>query len=276
MGQVITASGAREQTRRAIERARELGDDEVLRRALMYRGWYIVEMARRFGDSPIVPNGDVLTKEGQYSIALDYFGDAIELSDPPADSIRLRALAGIARVQWELGREEIDVERLGVAIDAAREVLTHDPDFVFLSVPDFNFLRTLVDFFTYTPGPGFEDIPFWWNDPSQPQGNKFMDGVGLRLIIAESQLLLGELEMAKATLAAIPLLATNHVRLAGRDPAGPPLTPSEVAAFIDSLDADGVRFAISELWRENFYAQGHRAEGPKGRIWPVPLPPGYY
>lgn len=286
-GRVALMSESRELTRFAISRAKELNQPAQLRRAQAYRGWYLIGTAYRWGDQPIEPGGKKLTQREIYEVAREHFEAARVLPDnlesdslilvARRDSSRLRAHAGVAWVQLTLGRDPVDAERLQAAIKAAEEVLSANPRFFFILGPDINSVRSNITGRQLQPSPPFKKIPFWWDDTSQPQGNKFIDWNGLHLIIAESKLLLGDLAGAKAALKATPLLKVNHVDLGRERVFGdPPLTDAEVDALIDPLDAAGLAFVISELRRENEYAQGWRNVGPKGPLFPVELPPTAY
>ena len=277
----------REEARFAVQRAEEalaLANDSLqiaeantaLRRAKAYRGWFITGLARRRGDQPIQPEGPVLTQEEQYQRALEHFQDVVELSNESRDSLHLHGLAGTARLQWMLGRDPVDAERLEQAIAAAEQVLSLQPAYMWALEWPFGYIASYhVRFFnSAVVSPAFENIPYPADDFANPAGDMFTDADGLWLIIAESHLLMGEVEEAREALKSVPLLATNNVGLAGRDPNGAPLTQSEIDAYIDSLDPAGLQFVIDELRRENFYLRGRRNVGPEGApIWPVPLPP---
>lgn len=286
-GRLALLSMSRELARYAIERAKELGQPVQLRRAQAYRGWYLIGTAYRWGDQPIEAGGKKLTQREIYEVALENFRAATLLPDnlksdslilaARADSSRLRAHAGVAWVQLSLGRDPVDAEGLRDAISSAKEVLGLQPRFAFVLGPDINSIKSGIDGQTMRPSHGFEKIPFWWQDPTQPQGNKFIDWNGLHLIIAESELLLGNIDNAKAALKATPLLSVNHVDLGRERVFGdPPLSAAEIDGLIDPLDRDGLLFVISELRRENEYAHGWRNVGPDGPIFPVKLPPDVY
>lgn len=270
--QYTPMSEARELLRVAIERARGAKDDVALYRALTYRGWFLLEMGRRWGDQPITGDGKKLTQEEIYDLAIDHFAEVDKATGAAADSMRHRALAGIAWAEWTLGRETAERSRLERAIAVAESVVDEKPDFVFVIPGQFNALSWPVSAGQYVPNPGFEHIPFWWQVTSQPAGTQYANANGLRLIQADAQLRLQETDAAKATLKATPLLKNNHVGLAGRDPQGPPLTDAEVSAFIDPLDPAGLQFVVDELYRENWYMHGRRNVGPNGPIFPVELP----
>src|SRR5690606_8202419 len=170
------------------------------------------------GDQPIQPGGEVLTQRQQYERALADFEDVIATSSGAGDSLRLNALAGIARLQWLLGREPVDAARLQAAIAAAHEVLADAPAYLFgralttQPISSFNIQRGWIAI-----APHFADIP-------QPTVWKFSDATALWLIIAESHLLSGDLDQARRALESAPLLPVNHTRLGDRVPDGPPLT----------------------------------------------------
>jgi hypothetical protein len=274
--QYTAMSEARELMRVAIERARPLNNETALYRALTYRGWFLLETARRWGDQPIMGGGKKLSQAEIYALAVEHFAEVEQASGPAADSMRHRALAGIAWAGWTMGREGADRPLLERAIGAAEEVLTQEPEFVFIIPGQYNGLAYPVRNGNYVPNPDFEDIPFWWLDPSGPQGTQYANATGLRLIQADALLRLQDLEAAKDIIEAEPLLRVNHIGLAGRDPAGDPLTDAEAAAFIDPLDPEGLQFVIDELQRENWYTHGRRNVGPQGPIFPVALPKSVY
>lgn len=275
--QFTVLSESRELLRVAIERARGAEDDESLYRALTYRGWLLLEMARRWGDQPVTGTGDHLDQEAIYSLAIDHFSEVEQATVGAADSIRHRALAGIAWAESELGRRWGEAARLERAVEAAEEVVTEDPDFVFtVTAGQASPLAFPVIREDIVPNPGFEHLLFWWEDDSQPDAVQYANADGLFLIQADAQLRLLELEAARATLEAVPLLRSNRVGLAGRDPEGPLLTDAEAREFIDGLDADELQFVVDELYRENWFLQGRRNMGPHGPIFPVELPRNVY
>lgn len=270
--QYTPMSEARELLRVAIGRARETKDDVALYRALTYRGWFLLEMARRWGDQPITGDGKRLTQEAIYTLALDHFAEVEKATAVAADSMRHRAQAGIAWAEWALGSQAAERTRLERAIAMAGTVVDQNPNFVFVIPGQYNGLSFRMSSGQFVPNPGFELIPFWWQDASQPKGTQYANANGLRLIQADAQLRLQETAAAKATLRATPLLKNNHVGLAGRDPQGAPLTDAEVSAFIDPLDAAGLQAVVDELYRENWYMHGRRNVGPNGPLFPVELP----
>lgn len=276
----------RESTRIAVARAEELYDAAVdsaqraraataLQRAKAYNAWFVTGMARRRGEQPIQPGGERLSEVAQYEHALGHMQDVIELAPAQTDSLRIFALAGSARLQWILGQAGNDEERLRAAIASAEEALALSPDLVWAFAWPYAYITDwyINNWGIALPGPGFEDIPIPANDATTPPGDMFVDADALWLIMADAHLRLGETEEARAALASTPLLANNHVGLAGRDPDGAPLTEAEIEAWTASLDADGIRHAIDELWRENFYLRGHRNLSNTGApIFPVPMP----
>ena len=275
---VVLLAEARELTRMAIDRARGSGNDAIIRSANAYHGWSTIELGRRVGDQPLTARGPEQPLAEIYAAGIESFDNAIQLSvgAMAQDSIHQMALAGRAWTLWELGRQTGDSQLLSEAVDDATSLLAMNP---------------VVDIRSPTPGSpsfplmlgwlsvaeGFEDIPGFWNEPLPPGETYYrpslMDADGLRLIVADIQLGFNDLPGARDALRTVSLLPVNHVGLAGRDPQGAPMTDAEVDAFVDSLDAAGVRNAIDELWRENFFAQGRRNVGPNGPIHPMTLPP---
>lgn len=278
---------AREETRIAEQRAETLLGAAVdagqasrattaLQRAKAYNAWFVSGLARRRGAQPIQPEGETLTTEQQYEHALAQFADVIELAEENTDSMRINALAGTARLEWTLGRDAADTERLNAAIAAAEEALALDPALMWAFAWPFAYITDwyVNNWGDVVPNTGFENIPIPANHPTEAPGDMFVDADALWLIIAESHLRLNELDEAKAALAATPLLLTNHVGVAGRDPNGAALTQTEAEAFVQPLAATEVQTAIDELWRENFYLRGDRNRSRAGNpIFPIPLPP---
>ncbi len=251
----------------AIDRAEEEGDAEVLDLAHVWHGWIMVRLTEIWGAQPL---GDfkIHPEEELFATALADFEAA---KNATVDSVRFAARAGIARVNWILGRDPVDTQRLQAAIAAAQQVLDEAPAFHFAPIPG---RPTYLA--AFTPAPGFEHIPIWTRDPSQPQGVKLIDADELRLIQAEARLLMNDLPGAKQAVKSTALLPINHVGLAGRDPEGDPLTAEEIDAFIDPMDAAQLMFVIEELRRENFFTHGRRNFGPKedGTMFPLALPKG--
>ena len=277
---------AREETRIAVQRAEAqlaAAADAAqtsravtaLQRAKAYNAWFVSGLARRRGAQPISPHGETLTQEEQYLHALDQFSDVIEISEALSDSMRINALAGTARLQWTLGREAADAQRLNAAIDAAEEALSRSPNYSWAFAWPFGYITDwyITRFRIAAPAPEYADIPIPANVTTTP-GDMFVDADALWLIIADSHLQLGALDDAKAALASTPLLLTNHVGVAGRDPEGAPMTAAEAEAWVQPLTAAEVQEAIDELWRENFYLRGDRGVSNSGTaIFPIPLPP---
>ena len=277
----------REETRIAVDRAQTILDAAVdstararatvgLQRAKAYNAWFVTHLARRRGDQPIAPGGEVLTELEQYEYALAQFADVIELATSPSDSLRIRAIAGSARLQWMIGSETGDNAMLEAAIASAETALALSPGLMWA----FNWPYAYIsDWYVNNwgiaaPGPGFEDIPIPATVSGIPHGDMFVDADALWLIIADAHLQLGETPEARAALASTPLLLTNHVGLAGRDPEGAALTQAEADAWVATLTPEQVQDAINELWRENFYLRGDRNMSDTGAaIFPIPLPP---
>lgn len=291
-GRITLVSEARVLLEMAIERAEEKRERALKRKAHTWRGWTLIRLAEIWGDQPIRPGGPVLTQreileearkdflaaiEGGPDVRPDTMGEAgLEI---PVDSAYTQALAGIARINWLVGRSPVDPALLQEAIAAVDEALTLDPDLYFRIPVRANDLRSGMGG-TYRPTPAFANYRHWWQETSTYplQGTKFVDKDELWLIKAEAQLLLGDLEGAKQSLKRTPLLPRN---LSGvvrqRTYTQPLLTPEEIDAYFDPLDEDGVLFAIRELQRENQYTHGRRNVGPDGRpILPVALPAGVY
>lgn len=277
----------REETRIAVERAQTLLDAATdsaqtararlgLQRAKAYNAWFVTGMARRRGDQPIAPGGQAMTQVQQYEHALTQFADVIELAAVDTDSLRVFALAGSARLQWMIGSQNTDTERLRAAIANAEQALALDPAMIWAFAWPYAYITDwyVNNWNIAAPGPGFENIPMPANDPTTAPGDMFVDADALWLIVADAHVQLGELDDAKQALASTPLLRTNHVGVAGRDPEGEPLTDADVDAWVASLDEAGVAHAIDELWRENFYLRGQRNVSNSGaEIFPIPLPP---
>lgn len=249
----------------AIDRAEELGQDDMLGLANIWHGWINVRLAEVWGDQPL-GDGIVHPAEELFTTALANFaaanGDAV-------DSVRHAALAGEARVHWIRGRDPVDATNLNAAITAAETVLAENPSFRFAPIPKrVTYLRNMQ------PSEAFADIPMWTADPNLPQGIELIDADELRLIIAEAHVLLDRLDDAKAAVKSTDLLPVNHIGLAGRDPEGAPLTPAEIDAYVDPMDAQQLMFVITELRRENIFTYGRRNVGPKedGTMFPLQYP----
>ena len=277
----------REETRIAVQRAQTVLDAAAdslqraratvgLQRAKAYNAWFVTHLARRRGDQPIAPGGETLTKMQQYEHALAQFDDVITLATDAADSMRVNAIAGSARLEWMIGSETGDATRLQSAIAAADEALALEPDLMWAFAWPYAYISDwyVNNWGIAAPGTGFEDIPIPATVAGIPHGDMFVDADALWLIQADAHLQLGELPEARAALASTPLLLTNHVGLAGRDPEGAALTEAEAAAWAATLSAAEVQHAINELWRENFYLRGDRNVSDSGAaIFPIPLPP---
>lgn len=256
---------ARVLAKTAVERATALQSDSVIGLAHVWHGWINVRLAEIWGNQPL-GDGQMHPASELYATAMADFEAA---QNDAVDSVRYAARAGIARVNWILGRNPIDQSRLNAAITAAQSVLSDKPSFHFAPIPGrVTYLRFM------TPAPAFKDIPVWNKTTGVPQGIKLIDADELRLIQAEAHLLLGNLAAAKTVVKSTPLLRVNHIGLAGRDPKGPALTQAQVDAYIDPMTAEQLRTVIEELRRENFYTHGRRNVGPNpdGTMFPLPLP----
>lgn len=256
---------ARALAKTAVDRSVETRADSVLGLAHVWHGWINVRLAEIWGDQPL-GDGVTHTAEEIFATALADFEAA---RDDQVDSVRYAARAGIARVNWILGRDNNDPAKLNAAITAAESVLSEKPTFHFAPIPGrVTYLRS------FTPAEAFKDIPIWNRTPSMPQGIKLIDADELHLIQAEAHLLLGDLAAAKTAVKAMPLLPVNHVGLGGRDPNGAPLTQAEIDALVDPADEATLRFIIEELRRENIFTHGRRNVGPKedGTMFPLAPP----
>jgi hypothetical protein len=271
-------SHARELTALATGAASQRSPPHAVARAHLWHGWTLLRSAEVFGDQPIRPGDDVLTASEVVAAAERSFRQAIDSGDivPLAD--RHRALAGVARAEWILGREPVSRARLERAREAALAVLSADPgfDLVLPFRPQFLELwKGALDGGMLIPNPPFAHIPGWWQDPSASKGVKLIDADELHLIVAESHLLLDEVPAARTALAATPILSRNHVGIVRRRVAGDPLlTAAEIETFVAALDDAGVRRTIDELRREIWYGHGRRNVGPRGPLMPTGAPAG--
>ncbi|HEX2167941.1 MAG TPA: hypothetical protein VHG09_11975 [Longimicrobiales bacterium] len=277
----------REETRIAAARAQTVLDAAAdsaqraratvgLQRAKAYNAWFVTHLARRRGDQPIQPGGEVLTELEQYEHALSQFEDVIVLATETTDSMRINALGGSARVSWMIGSATGDEARLEAAITAAEEALGLAPNLMWAFEWPYAYISDwyVNNWGIAAPGSTFADIPIPATIVGIPQGDMFVDADALWLIKADAHLQLGETPEARSALASTPLLLTNHVGLAGRDPDGPALSQAEADAWVATLTAEEVQHAIDELWRENFYLRGDRNVDDSGApIFPIPLPP---
>ncbi len=117
------------------------------------------------------------------------------------------------------------------------------------------------------------DATLTFNDLTKPQGVVIISATELRLIQAESHLLLGDLAAAKTAFKAVPSLPRNRVRV-GRQPADPILTTAQINAFVDPLSAAALATAIEDLNREDQYLSARRSVRESGAsILPYKLPP---
>ena len=267
----------------AIQRAKELGQSELEALAHVWKGWVLTRLAELWGSQPfdggaVVPEAEILSR----ALAEVQLGTTATV-----DSTRHRAYAGIARINWATGRNPVDRTRLEAAIAAAQTVLSENPAFRWVEMPNFNSMNFPMGR-SYGPTPFYRDIPLWfpghptiaghdntliYNDQTKPQGIVMIDADELRLIQAESHLLLGNLAAAKAAVKSVALLKTNHVRL-GRQPNDPALTQAQVDAYIDPMTAAELAVVIDGLQRENQYLSARRPIKEDGApIHPFKLPP---
>lgn len=263
----------------AVQRGVELQVPETEYLARVWYGWILTRMAEMWGTQPI-DGGAPVPAETLLAQALAEFEIAKAAT---VDSTRHRAVSGIARVNWILGRRPVDRARLTAAIAAAQAVLNEKPTFVWADLPNFNDASFWMGR-GYRPAPFYESIPIWFkstvSDPkltfgdlTKPQGTLIIDADELRLIQAEAHLLLGDVAAAKAAVKTVRLLPINHVRVAGRDPKGPAMTTAQVNTFVDALTAAQLQVVIEDLQRENQYLSGRRNVGPNGaKVFPIILP----
>lgn len=271
----IAVARAEETYEAAVDSAQRARAATALQRAKAYNAWFVTGMARRRGEQPIQPGAEPMSEQAQYAHALGHMQDVIELATTETDSLRVFALAGSARLQWILGSAAGDDQQLRDAIASAEEALTLSPELIWAFEWPFGYITDwyINNWGIALPGPGFENIPIPANDLTTPPGDMFVDADALWLIMADAHLQLGEVENARDALASTPLLANNHVGVAGRDPEGAALTEAEIEVWAASLDAAGIQHAIDELWRENFYLRGHRNVSNTGTpIFPIPMP----
>ena len=264
----------------AVERGVALQQPESEYLARVWHGWILTRMGEMWGTQPL-DGGAPVAPEVLFGEALEQFEVAKAAT---ADSTRHRALAGIGRVNWILGRSPVDRTRLAAAIAAAQAVLDQKLTFSWAERPNFNDASFWMGR-GYRPAPFYQDIPIWFpqspaSDPTltfgdltKPQGTLLIDADELRLIQAEAHLLLGDLAAAKAAVKTVKLLPVNHVRIAGRDPKGPAMTAAQIAPFIDALTAAELKVVIENLQRENQYLSARRSVGPNGiSVFPIKLP----
>lgn len=281
---------ARVLTEIAIETAKKKRLTMPLRKAHAWHGWILIRMAEIWGAQPLVVGGPHVPQEEIFELAREDFEAVIEGGpllrpdtlppeqqiDAPLDSAYIQALAGIARINYNLGRSPVNPELLQEAIEKADEALMLDPNFYHLVPVRSNTLRSSWGT-SYIRNPPYQYITPWWSRSATiPQGWKLIDKDELWLIKAEAKLLLGDLNGAKQTLKQTPLLADNLVGL-GRQRTShtqPLLTEQEINDLLDPLDEEGVLFVIRELQRENQFTHGRRAVSDQGTpIFPVKLPP---
>lgn len=266
----------------AALRGAELGLSELEYLGRVWHGWILLRLAEMWGDQPFNGSAPVPTSE-TFAKALAEFDIAKAAT---ADSTRHRAFAGIARVNYVLGKPTANRDRLQAAIAAAQTVLDQRPTFVWAELPNFNDASFWMGR-GYKPTAFYKDIPIWFpqspaSDPTltfgattKPQGTLLIDADELRLIQADAHLIMGDLAAAKAAVKTVRLLPINNVRVGGRDPKGPPLTTAQINAFIDPLTAAQLRTVIEDLQRENQYLSARRNVGPNGvNVFPIKLPLG--
>ncbi len=267
----------------AIERADALGQIEPGHLANVWHGWIQIRLAELWGTQPYDGEAQVSADE----ILTRALANVEAAVTSTVDSTRQRANAGVARINFIRGRSPVDRPRLTAAIGAAQKVLTEKPAFIWVELPNFNpfgfaFGRN------YGPTPFYRDIPLWFagfpqfaghdntltfNDQTRPQGVVIISATELRLIQAESHLLLGDLAAAKTAFKAVPLLPRNRVRV-GRLPTDPVMTTAQINAFVDPLSAAALATAIESLNREDQYLSARRGVKEDGAsILPYKLPP---
>ncbi|MBA3405830.1 MAG: hypothetical protein H0U13_14310 [Gemmatimonadaceae bacterium] len=267
----------------AIERADILGQIEPGHLAHVWHGWTQIRLAELWGSQPY-DGGAVVSAEEILTRALTDVEAAVVST---VDSTRLRAIAGVARINFIRGRNPVDRPRLTAAIDAAQKVLAERPTFIWFEQPNSNPLAFAMGR-SYGPTPFYKDIPLWfpgfptspghdatliYNDLTKPQGVVIISATELRLIQAESHLLLGDLAAAKTAFKLVPSLPRNRVRV-GRQPADPVLTTAQVNAFVDPLTAAALATAIESLNREDQYLSARRKVTDAGTSnLPYKLPP---
>lgn len=268
----------------AVKRSGELGTTELGNLAHVWHGWTLIRLAELWGPQPFDGRPDTVTVATMFADAL---ADLDAAKGATADSTRLRAYAGLARVNWIQGRAPVDQTKLRAAIDAAQKVLTEKPTFVWFEAPNSNPLDFALGR-SYGPNPFYHDIPLWfgsftalagndptliYNDPIKPKGVVMISADELRLIIAESQLLLNDMAAAKAAVKAAPLLPINHVRVCGKAPAAAALTAQQISDCIDPMTAAQLLVVIQDLRREDQYLSARRPVTDAGAaIMPFKLP----
>ncbi|HEU4747630.1 MAG TPA: hypothetical protein VFS56_03950 [Gemmatimonadaceae bacterium] len=268
----------------AIERADALDQAEVGLLAHVWHGWTHIRLAELWGAQPF-DGGPVLTADEILTRAL---ADLEAGTAAAADSTRHRAFAGVARINYIRGRSTpVNNAQLTAAIAAAQTVLSQNPRFMWVELPNFNPLNFAFGR-SYGPTPFYRDIPLWFagfpqfgghdatltfNDQTKPQGVVVIDADELRLIQAHSHLLLGDLAAAKAAFKTVALLPINHVRVC-RQPQDPPMTAAEIAACVDPMTESELATAIDGLQRENQYLSARRPVKEDGApIMPFAIPP---
>ncbi len=267
----------------AIERAEVLSMAEPGHLARVWHGWTQIRLAELWGSQPY-DGGAVVSADEIMTRALT---DLQAATASTVDSTRQRANAGVARINFNRGRNPVDRPRLTAAIEAAQKVLTERPAFIWVELPNFNSLSFALGR-SYGPTPFYRDIPIWFagfpqfaghdatltfNDLTKPQGVVIISATELRLIQAESHLLLGDLAAAKTAFKAVPSLPRNRVRV-GRQPADPVMTTAQINAFVDPLSAAALATAIEDLNREDQYLSARRRVTDAGTSnLPYKLPP---
>lgn len=268
----------------AIDRAEALGQTEVGLLARVWHGWTHIRLAELWGaqpfdGGPVVPAAEILDRA---------LADVEAAVTATADSTRHRALAGVARINYIRGREApANATQLNAAITAAQAVLSQNPRFLWVELPNFNPLNFNFGR-AYGPTPFYRDIPLWFtgfpqfaghdntltfNDQTKPQGVVVINADELRMIQAHSHVLLGDLNAAKAAFKAAPLLPINHVRVC-RQPRDPPMTQAQIDACVDPMTESQLLTAIDSIQRETQYLSARRPVKEDGAvIMPFELPP---
>ena len=267
----------------AIERSNVLGAVEPGYLAHVWHGWVQIRLSELWGSQPYDGGATVSADEILKRALTDVEAAVVS----KVDSTRHRAYAGVARINFIRGRNPVDRARLTAAIEAAQKVLAERPTFIWVELPNFNPLSFAMGR-SYGPTPFYRDIPLWfagfptlaghdatliYNDLTKPQGVVLISATELRLIQAESHLLLGDLAAAKTAFKSVALLPINRVRV-GRMPTDPPLTAAQVNAFVDPLSAAALATAIESLNREDQYLSARRSVREGGiSILPYKVPP---